>query len=248
MPTTDVFDIAELKPEALHAVIKTAALLSDLGETLALLCPVPFDLGAKLHLLWGWYKPQSGYDASTAATWARNVHTWGKLLEPHTEAAAYIRAVQCMSTMLSEAMHRKPNVQAFRDAAKEYHQTMLTHFPKVTLRIYKHALLNHVPDLISEGTLLDGSSWFLEAYNKVWKHQLLSHSNEGGGVHAESGVAANERKSEAGRARLQAERSAREDLIALKARWACSHPRIRNYAAAWGEEKMEETMRRAFQG
>jgi hypothetical protein len=178
MPTTDVFDIADLKPEALHAVIKTTpSLLSELGETLTLLCPVPFDLGEKLHLLWVCYKPQSGYDALTAATWARNVHTWGKLLEPHTEAAAYIRAVQCMSTMLSEAMHRKPNVQAFRDAAKEYHQTMLTHFPKLTLRIYEHAFLFHVPDLISEGTLLDGSSWLLEAYNIMWKHQLLSHSN-----------------------------------------------------------------------
>jgi hypothetical protein len=188
MPATDIFDIADLKPEALHAVIKTPALLSDLGETLALLCPVPLDLGEKLHLLWGWYKPQSGYDASTAATWARNVLTWGKLLEPPKEAAAYIHAVQCMSTMLSKAMHRKPNVQAFRDAAKDYHQTMLTHFPKVTLCIYEHALLFHVPDLISEGTLLDGSSCFLEAHNIMWKHQLLSHSNEAVGSMQNQGL------------------------------------------------------------
>jgi hypothetical protein len=139
MPATDVFDIRDLKPEALHAVIKTTALLSDLGETLALLCPVPFDLGEKLRLLWGWYKPQSGYDASTAANWARNVEVWGKLLEPHPDAADYIKAVKCMSTMLSEAMHRQPNVEAFKQAAREYHQTMLTHFPKVTLRIYEHA-------------------------------------------------------------------------------------------------------------
>jgi hypothetical protein len=211
-----------------------------------LLCPVPFDQVEKEHLLWASYKLQSGNDASTAATWARNVLTWGKLLEPHKEAAAYIHAVQCMSTMLSEAKHRKPNVQAFRDAAKDYHQTMLTHFPKVTLPIYEHALLNHVPDLITEGTLLDGSSWFLEAYNKVWKHQLLPTAM-GGGVHAYSGVAANGRRSEAGHARLQAERSAREGLIALKALWPCSHPIVRNHAAAWGEKKMEETMR-AFQG
>jgi hypothetical protein len=179
MKTSDVFDIADLKPEALHVVIKTAAHLSNLGGTLALLCPVPFDQVEKLYLLWAWYKPQSGYDASTAAAWARNVHTWGKLLEPRKEAAAYI--MQCMSTMLSEAKHRKPNVQAFQDAAKDYHQTMLTHVPKVTLRIYEHALLYHVPDLISLGTLLDGSSWFLEAYNKVWKHQLLPTALGGGG-------------------------------------------------------------------
>jgi hypothetical protein len=57
MPTTGVFDStsADLKPGALHAVImiKTVALLSHMGETLAMLCPVPLDLGEKLHLLWG---------------------------------------------------------------------------------------------------------------------------------------------------------------------------------------------------
>jgi hypothetical protein len=86
-----------------------------------------------------------------------------------------------MSTMVSEAMHRTPDVDRFKSAAKEYHKTMLTTFPKVTLRIYEHALLCHVPDVLVEGSLLDGSSWFLEAYNKVWKHQLLYHSNSGGG-------------------------------------------------------------------
>jgi ABC-type taurine transport system ATPase subunit len=51
---------SDLRPEALHMVIKTAQLLADLGETLALLCPVPFGLTEKLQLLWGWFKPQSG--------------------------------------------------------------------------------------------------------------------------------------------------------------------------------------------
>jgi hypothetical protein len=59
-PSTDVFDIKDLRPEALHTVIKTAQLLADLGDTLALLCPVPFALTEKLQLLWGWFKPQSG--------------------------------------------------------------------------------------------------------------------------------------------------------------------------------------------
>jgi hypothetical protein len=67
MASTDVFDIRYLKTEALHAVMKTAVLLADLGETLALMLPVPIDLAEKLCLLWGWYKPQSAYDASTAA-------------------------------------------------------------------------------------------------------------------------------------------------------------------------------------
>jgi hypothetical protein len=38
-PMTEVFDISDLKPECLHAVIKTAALLSDMGEIMALTLP-----------------------------------------------------------------------------------------------------------------------------------------------------------------------------------------------------------------
>jgi hypothetical protein len=102
-----------------------------------------------------------------------NVRIWGKLLEDHPDAEAHIKAMQCMVTMVSEAMHRTPDVDRFKSAAKEYHKTMLTTFPNVTLRTYQHALLCHIPDMLVEGSLLDGSSWFLEAYRKVWKHQLL---------------------------------------------------------------------------
>jgi hypothetical protein len=181
----------------------------------------------------------AGYDASTAAEWAKNVHVWGKLLEGHPDARACIAMVQAMSTMLKEAMSRQPNVDVFNAAAKTYHRS-LTHFPKVTPRIYEHALLMHVPTLLSHGSLLDGSSWFLEAYNKVWKQQIMRHSNGGGGKVKESGVAAE--VSESGRHRLLAERAAREDLSALKALWACSHPDIRAYAAKWGQDGMESSM------
>jgi hypothetical protein len=223
-PGTDVFDIADLRPEALHCIIKTTALLADLGDTLALLTPVPFDLSEQLRLRWGWYKPQSGYEASTAAQWARNVSEWGPLLATHPDADAYISAVQAMSKMIAEAMHRDPNVARFNAAAKEYHRIMLTTFPKVTLRIYEHALLVHVPEVLSQGSLLDGSSWFLEAYNKVWKNQLLRHSNGGGGKAKDSQVAPHEKRSEAGLARLRAEQRSRQDKQALRAVWACSHP------------------------
>jgi hypothetical protein len=104
MPSTDVFDVKDLKPEALQAVIKTSGLLADLGQTLTLMLPVPIDLAKKLRLLLGWYKPQSGCDASTAAQWTRNMGIWGKLLEGHPDAEAFIKAVQCMGNMVSEAM------------------------------------------------------------------------------------------------------------------------------------------------
>jgi hypothetical protein len=103
LPRTDVFDIADLRSEALHCIIKTTALLADLGGTLALLTPVPFDLSEQLRLRWGWYKPQSGYEASTAAQWARNVSEWGPLLKTHPDADTYISTVQAMSIMIAEA-------------------------------------------------------------------------------------------------------------------------------------------------
>jgi hypothetical protein len=93
MATTYVFDIADLKPEALYAVIKTA-LLSNLEERLALLCPFYSTSQKKLQLLWVWYTLQSGYNASTASTWARKVHKRGKLLEPHKDATTCINAQQ----------------------------------------------------------------------------------------------------------------------------------------------------------
>jgi hypothetical protein len=61
---------------------------------------------------------------------------------------------------------------------------------------------------------------FWKAYIKVQKHQLFHHNNGGGVVHAESEVTAEESHSEAGHSRLQAERSEREDLSALKSLWA----------------------------
>jgi hypothetical protein len=145
------------------------------------------------------------------------VGIWGKLLEGHPDAEAFIKAVPCMSTMVSEAMHRTPDVDRFKSAAKGYHKAMLTPFPKVALRIYEHALLCHVSDVLMEGSLLDESSWFLEAYYKVWKLQLLYQSNSGGGVNKDLKVAVHEKRSEKGLARLQAEQGAREDLTALKA-------------------------------
>jgi hypothetical protein len=51
--STDIFNIKDLRPEALHTLVKTVQLLADLGATLALWCPVPFALTEKLQLLWG---------------------------------------------------------------------------------------------------------------------------------------------------------------------------------------------------
>jgi hypothetical protein len=56
----DVFDITDLKPEALHALIKTVALLSDLSEAMGYMIDPPVDVRESLWKTKGWFKPQSG--------------------------------------------------------------------------------------------------------------------------------------------------------------------------------------------
>jgi hypothetical protein len=118
-----------------------------------------------------------------AASWAPNVHVWGKLLEGHSDAEAYITAVQAMSTMLQEAMH-DCHVHRLHAAAKLYHLTMLTHF-----------------------SLLNGILWFLEPCNEVWKHQVLGHSNGGGRRAKKLKREAHDKQSEAGHHGQLAERA-----------------------------------------
>jgi hypothetical protein len=62
----EVFDICDLKSECLNAVNTRAALLSDMGEIMALTLPEgqAFDLAVKLEQEHGWYNPQSGAQVS----------------------------------------------------------------------------------------------------------------------------------------------------------------------------------------
>ena len=60
VPMTAVIDIKELKPESLHAVIKTAALLSDLGEAIGYTMEPKVELQQLLERKHGWYKPPTG--------------------------------------------------------------------------------------------------------------------------------------------------------------------------------------------
>jgi hypothetical protein len=66
VPMFDVFDITDLKPEALHALIKTVALLSDLSEAMGYMMDPPVDVRESLWKTKGWYKPQSGSSPSFA--------------------------------------------------------------------------------------------------------------------------------------------------------------------------------------
>jgi hypothetical protein len=177
----------------------------------------------------------AGYDGGTAVTWAKEVHRWGDCLSGHKHYEPYIAAVQAMSSMLKEALSKQPDPDAYRRAAHKYHYIMLTQFPKVTLRIYDHALLVHVPDLLAQGTLLDGSSWFLEAFNKVWKNQLLFHTNRGGGrkTAAQKENAGLAKQSAAGRERYNAEKNNKADRQALTTLWIATLPQYRSAAAAW---------------
>jgi hypothetical protein len=74
VPLTSIFDIADLKPECLHAVIKRVALLAGLGETLGLLLLGPIELSVELDKE-GLHKPTSGMK-SKMFTLACETVTW----------------------------------------------------------------------------------------------------------------------------------------------------------------------------
>jgi hypothetical protein len=134
-----------------------------------------------------------------------------------------------MSKMLKEALGKRPDLTQYRAAAAQYHKVMLTEFPKViTLRIYDHALLVHVPDLLSQGTLLDGRSWFLEAFNRVWENQLQFHSNKGGGRKTkEQEENAELAKNSEGREICKAWKANKMDRQAMGTLWLTTLPRFR---------------------
>jgi hypothetical protein len=117
----------------------------------------------------------------------RTVDQWSTYLKDHPKRDEYVKAVRSMQVMLRIAVLEAADltdaiVAEYHQHAVVYHHTMLRHFPKSPLRGYEHALLVHLPELLRKGqTLLDGSSWFLEAFNKVWKRMLLRHTNNGGG-------------------------------------------------------------------
>lgn len=160
---TPAFDIRDLKPECLHAVIKTTALLSDVGETMALSLPdgETCDLAVRLEQEYNLFKPQSGYDGSTAKKCAMSVDEWKVLLDQHPSQSEYVTAAKAMHGMLHQSLSLHPHVTVYKERAKIYRKVVLTECPKVRLRIYDHALLVHVPGLLEKGALIDGSSWFL---------------------------------------------------------------------------------------
>jgi hypothetical protein len=170
--------------------------------------------------------------------WGKTVRTWAPVyLRGCEELEPFCQVVECMAQMLHQALCKKPDdaaCRAYRCAARQYYDTMLTTSPKVQFRIYEHALLVHVPLLLAMGSLLSGSSFFLEAFNKAWKSQLMHHTNKGSSPKNGSRTEATHAKQiKAGQHRLRANRANNMDLQAMKNIWALSDPRLAARAALW---------------
>jgi hypothetical protein len=117
----------------------------------------------------------------------KTVDQWSTYLRDHPKRNEYVKAVRSMQVMLPIAVLEAADlteaiVAEYHQRAVVYHHTMLRHFPKSPLQVYEHALPVHLPELVRKGqTLLDDSSWFLGAFNKVCKRMLLRHTKNGGG-------------------------------------------------------------------
>jgi hypothetical protein len=103
---------------------------------------------------------------------------------------------------------------------------MLTNFPKVKFRIYDHALLVHVPAIPAQDTLIDDSSWFLEALNEVWKSELLYHTNNGGGKKTDAELHKAGKHSKEGQSYNRALRWSTMEAQALRSVWVKTMPQL----------------------
>jgi hypothetical protein len=84
-------------------------------------------------------------------------------------------------------------------------------------------------------------TWFLEAFNKVWKNHLLHHNNNGGGTKAkEENPSGNARKSEAAMKRDKAWCRARVDLSTLRSVWTITHPELKAEAVRWNSNRIDD--------
>jgi hypothetical protein len=153
----------------------------------------------------------------------------------------FCTVVENMAVMLRQDLYTAPDLAMDQKAAQVYYVTMLMVFPKVHLRIYEHALLVvplvHVPKILLQEPLITGSSFFLEAFNGVWKKYLLFHTNNGGGKKAavmeEDHEQALSKSSEAGEHRRKANRHSTMYYQSLRSLWALSDPRLAEMAECW---------------
>jgi hypothetical protein len=175
----------------------------------------------------------SGHDGSTAKTWTKNVDTWGKYLKALPLHHAYVSAVKAINKMLHQDLSLTPDVVTLTANAEKYHHIMLTNFPKVKFRTYDHALLVDVPAILAQGTLIDSSSWFLEALNKVWDSELLYHSNNVGGKKTDAELDKAGKHSKEGQSYNRALRWSTMDEQALRSVWVKTMPQLSAVVDAW---------------
>jgi hypothetical protein len=122
------------------------------------------------------------------------------------------------------------------------------------LRIYEHLKLCHVPELLKDGCILDGSSWFLEAFNKTWKDVLVRNTSSGGcGIHGKSN-AVNEMETpqmqcSAAQQQWRPEKrhikANKMDTQALKRIYLTSHPDLCQHADRWKCERIQKITQHA---
>jgi hypothetical protein len=86
---------------------------------------------------------------------------------------------------------------------------------------------------------------FLEAFNKLWKRQLLNHTNFGGGTKPETADIV-DRRSEEGRANYVACMAGRMDRTSLASLWTLTDPRVAAHATKWVPSKVAEEVQLAY--
>jgi hypothetical protein len=108
----------------------------------------------------------------------------GQLMLP--EMGDFCKAVGNLAVILCQALSTgtTPYLAMYQKVVQADYLIRTDHahgVPELHLRIYVHALLVHVPNILLLEPLITGSSFSLEDFNQVWKRYLLFHTNNGGG-------------------------------------------------------------------
>jgi hypothetical protein len=90
-----------------------------------------------------------------------------------------------------------------------------------------------VPAILAQGTLIDGSSWFLGVLNKSWKSELLYHTNNGGGKKGDAELDKGSKHSKQGQSYNRALCWNTMDEQALRSVWVKTMPQLSAFVNAW---------------
>lgn len=140
----------------------------------------------------GYKRPIQGWDCTASFQLIKRREEWLAGMAAHPQHEQLLRRFALLEALLTTGRAAQPSEEAiaqFLVDATELGNLLLETWgkgsgrPHYSFKFYDHALICHAHgQLVTHGSLLTHSTWFLEHANKWWKSFLLHHTSCGGGV------------------------------------------------------------------